>query len=196
MNRREALKGLGLSLSYIIATPTAMSILQSCKNDIQNNTWKPQFYSEEETTVISNLVNIILPKTNNLPGAEDVNITQFIDSYDNKVTDKKGQEKHKKGVTVIIDSLNKPITKLILSDYDALLSKFLRAKKSEIEVFKNNKNDSIVLEMLIWLRTISIWAYKKSQLIGEEILAYDPIPTTQLGCISLEEATGGKAWSL
>ena len=41
-----------------------------------------------------------------------------------------------------------------------------------------------------------IWAYKKSELIGENILAYDPVPGIQKGCISLDEATDGKAWSL
>jgi hypothetical protein len=43
---------------------------------------------------------------------------------------------------------------------------------------------------------MSIWAYKTSQKIGEEVLAYDPIPGKLQGCISLEEATGGKVWSL
>jgi hypothetical protein len=196
MNRREALKGLGLSLGYVVATPAVISILQSCKNDVQKNKWKPQFYSEDEATVISNLVNLILPKTDNLPGAEDVNVTQFIDTYDDKVTVKKGQEKHKKGVAAIINSLYKPVADLMTEDYDALLSKFLRAKETEIEVFKNDENDAMVLEMLIWLRRATIWTYKNSQLIGEEVLAYDPIPGNQLGCISLEEATGGRAWSL
>ncbi|RLD77819.1 MAG: gluconate 2-dehydrogenase subunit 3 family protein, partial [Bacteroidetes bacterium] len=46
------------------------------------------------------------------------------------------------------------------------------------------------------LRTMTIWAYKTSEKVGEEILAYDPIPGDFHGCISLEETTKGKAWSL
>ena len=46
------------------------------------------------------------------------------------------------------------------------------------------------------LRNSSVWAYKTSELIGETVLAYAPIPGKQQGCISLDEATGGKAWSL
>jgi len=196
MNRREALKGLGLSLGYVVATPAVISILQSCKNDVQKTTWKPHFFSVDEGIVISNLVNLILPKTENLPGAEDVNVAQFIDTYTDKVLNKKEQVGHKKGMAAIINSLKKPVKKLTSKDYDALLSKFLRAKNNEIEKFKSNENDVIILENLKWLRAMTIWTYKNSQLIGEEVLAYDPIPGIQLGCITVEEATGGKAWSL
>jgi glucoside 3-dehydrogenase (cytochrome c) hitch-hiker subunit len=196
MNRREVLKGLALSLGYVVATPAVISILQSCKNDVQKTSWKPQFFSEDEDIVIRNLVNLILPKTENLPGAEDVNVAQFIDAYTDKVVNKKEQDRYKKGITAIIISLNKPVKKLTSDDYDAILSKFLKAKNKEIERFKNNENDTLILEILKWLRGMTIWTYKNSQLIGEEVLAYDPIPVIQLGCISLEEATGGKAWSL
>jgi hypothetical protein len=33
-------------------------------------------------------------------------------------------------------------------------------------------------------------------MVGEKVLAYDPIPASQKGCVSLEETTNGKAWSL
>jgi len=46
------------------------------------------------------------------------------------------------------------------------------------------------------LRDNTVWAYKTTEEIGENVLAYDPIPGVQLGCVSLKEATGGKAWSL
>ena len=41
-----------------------------------------------------------------------------------------------------------------------------------------------------------IRAYRGSELVGEQYLAYDPIPGRQVGCIDLEEATGGRIWSL
>lgn len=43
---------------------------------------------------------------------------------------------------------------------------------------------------------MSIWTYKTSEKIGEKVLAYDLIPGKLQGCISLEEATGSKVWSL
>jgi len=196
MNRREAIKGLGLSFGYAVATPTVISILQSCKSDSQSIAWKPQFFSKDEGSVVSNLVDLILPKTDDLPGALDVNVAKFIDLYLDKVSDNETQDNIKKGMAAILIELDKPVSKLNTDDYDKLLNKYLRAKPNDLEAFKNNENDAIILNSLTRLRWQTIWVYKNSQQIGEEVLAYDPIPGKQLGCISLEEVTGGKAWSL
>jgi len=46
------------------------------------------------------------------------------------------------------------------------------------------------------LRSLTVNAFKTNEFIGEEVLAYAPIPGEQKGCVDLMEATGGKAWSL
>ena len=46
------------------------------------------------------------------------------------------------------------------------------------------------------VRDISIWAYKSSEFIGEEVLAYAPIPGEYIACGDVNELTQGKAWSL
>ncbi len=142
------------------------------------------------------MVDLILPKTDDLPGALDVNVAKFIDLYLDKVSDNETQDNIKKGMAAILIELDKPVSKLNTDDYDKLLNKYLRAKPNDLEAFKNNENDAIILNSLTRLRWQTIWVYKNSQQIGEEVLAYDPIPGKQLGCISLEETTGGKAWSL
>ena len=43
---------------------------------------------------------------------------------------------------------------------------------------------------------MTVNAFKTNEFIGEEVLAYAPIPGEQKGCVDLMEATGGKAWSL
>ena len=37
---------------------------------------------------------------------------------------------------------------------------------------------------------------KPNEYIGENVLAYAPIPGDYKGCVDLMETTGGKAWSL
>lgn len=192
MDRRKALKGLGLSLGYVIATPSVISILQSCKNDPQIS-WTPQFFSSNESFVLEKLIDLILPKTNDLPSALDVNIPQFIDAYVNEVSSKAEQEKLKKGIATISESLSKSANN---EAFKSLLTKYLKADQKDKEAFFENEDDTLVLETLINLRTMTIWTYKTSEKAGEEILAYDPIPGDFLGCISLEETTKGKAWSL
>lgn len=192
MDRRKALKGLGLSLGYVIATPSVISILQSCKNDPQIS-WTPQFFSSNESFVLEKLIDLILPKTNDLPSALDVNIPQFIDAYVNEVSSKSEQEELKKGIATISESLSKSPNN---EAFKSLLTKYLKADQKDKEAFFENEDDTLVLETLINLRTMTIWTYKTSEKAGEEILAYDPIPGDFLGCISLEETTKGKAWSL
>jgi len=199
MDRRKALKNIGLSLGYVVATPTVISLLQSCKNDTKELTsWVPEFYSNDEGIVLKNLVDLILPKTDSLPGAIDLNIHKFIDAYSAKVYDKKAQKDMKSGAEALLIVLgiseNNPVSKLKTADYDTFLAKYLRAAKEEQHAFSGN--DKVVFNTLKEFRDKTVWAYKTTEEIGENVLAYDPIPGVQLGCVSLEETTGGKAWSL
>jgi hypothetical protein len=195
MNRRQALKNISLTIGYTAVIPSAFSILQSCKSEAK--IWVPQFFTSDEAVVIKNLVDLILPTTKDSPGALDVNVPEFIDLYALKVYNPKKVEEYRLGLQGIIEELNVPETGvkgLNQEDFDKLLSKYLRATKEEQKQFRQSKN--IVFEALMELRGQSIWAYTTSEEIGENVLAYDPIPGTQKGCIDLNEATGGKAWSL
>ncbi len=198
MNRRDALKGLGLSLGYAVATPTIISLLQSCKTD--NSSWTPLYLSNEEAVIIKNLIDLILPKTDSSPGALEVNVLEFIDLYIFKVYDEEGKKGYKEGIKSIMNALKvsdkNTAYDLKKSNYDFLLSKYLRASKEQQKEFKNNDNDIKLLNMLTQLRNTTVWSYRTSQNIGENVLAYNPVPGTQLGCITVEEATGGKRWSL
>ena len=46
------------------------------------------------------------------------------------------------------------------------------------------------------VREATIWAYKNSETIGEQVLAYLPVPGEYIGCGDLNELTGGMAWSI
>jgi hypothetical protein len=195
MDRRKAIKKMGLSFGYLAATPTVIGILESCTNRAKIS-WTPQFFSEGEALVIRNLTDLILPATDNIPGAIDVDVPQFIDSYYNEVVEIKEGDSFKKGLDLIIKTLGNKVENISLDQYDSLLAKFLNAKTIEVEAFKNNEEDNLAYHTLTSLRSTSVWAFKTSQKIGEEILVYDPIPGIQIGCMPLEEATRGKKWSL
>jgi hypothetical protein len=201
MKRRDALKGMGLSLGYAIATPSILSLLQSCKTEPL--IWNPVFLTQKEGTVITNLVDLILPVTETSPGALDVNVPEFLDLYAHKVYNDERKAKYKKGIQAIIKALNvldADPSKLKIEDYDALLAKYLKSTKAQQKTYNEetdeDNQDVIIYKALVDLRGSTIWAYKTSQQIGENVLAYDPVPGEQEGCISLEDATGGKAWSL
>jgi len=197
MNRRNALKGVGISVGNVLAAPTIFSLLQSCKTEEAK--WVPKFLSVNEGKVVKILVDLILPKTEATPGALEVNVVEFIDLMADKVFDKKKQTVFKEGIVAIMKELaltDKEPDSLNAKAYDDLLAKYLKATNKEKEAFKSNKNDTLVLTALNDLRSKAMWGYMTSEQVGEHVLAYDPIPGVQLGCISVEEATGGKKWSL
>ena len=103
MKRRDVLKGMGLSVGYAIATPTLLSLLQSCTSEAVK--WTPKFVSLNEATVLENLIDLILPRTDNSPGALDVNVPQFIDLYYGKKMANEDQIEFKEGLQAIMNEL-------------------------------------------------------------------------------------------
>jgi hypothetical protein len=197
MKRRDVLKGMGMSVGYAIATPTLLSLLHSCTTETAK--WTPKFVTIDEATILENLIDLILPRTNNSPGAVEVNVPQFIDLYYGKLLDIEDQAEFKAGLQAIMKELQiskegKSLSNIKTEEYDKLLAKYLRTNKEEQKIFREEEN--LVFDALVDLRNTSVWAYRTSEKVGEEVLAYDPVPGVQLGCIPLDEATGGKKWSL
>ena len=195
MKRREAIKGLGMSLGLVVATPTVISLLQSCKSDPKID-WTPNFLSPEEGLTIKKIVGLILPGTDALPSATEVNIPEFIDKYLSVLAGNEEKKSYKTGIAAITNALGGSPQKTSDDDYTNLLTKYLSADQEEKEAFKQKEEDNLILQTLYKIRDKAIWGYRNSQKVGMEILAYDPIPGVYNGCIPLEEATGGKAWSL
>jgi hypothetical protein len=77
-----------------------------------------------------------------------------------------------------------------VSDWDAVLSKYLKPGN---EITDEEKDAAAFANEL---RSLTVSAFKTNEYIGENVLAYAPIPGEQKGCVDLMEATGGKAWSL
>lgn len=199
MRRRDALKHLGFTTAFFVATPSVISVLQSCTNDTE--TWVPEFLSEEEGVVLKNLVDIILPKTEDLPSAVELNIPQFIDKYMHDIFDDESQSQYKTAFSNIIAIL-KPnaetaIEKINQEHYKTLLDLHMLIK-DETDMERESNPEALALtksEFLNSIKWMSINAYRASEYIGENVLAYDPIPGTYY-CGDLQELTGGKSWSL
>jgi hypothetical protein len=56
--------------------------------------------------------------------------------------------------------------------------------------------DAGIYSFLTNIRSMTIWGWKESEEIGENVLWYDPVPGQQKGCIPLSEAGNGKVMSL
>jgi hypothetical protein len=198
MKRREALKNLGLATGFFVASPSIISLLQSCTSEV--STWTPEFLTIDEGVVLTNLADIILPKTD-IPSATEVNVPQFIDKYIKEVLDDESKAQFKTAFGTII-SILKPeaetkIEKVTQNDYKALLDNYMLLEDEIDQEREANleAKDLTKSEFLNNLKWMTINAYKTSQEIGENVLVYDPVPGAYL-CGDLQELTGGKSWSL
>ena len=198
MKRRDVLKNLGLATGFFVATPTIVSLLQSCTSDVK--TWIPEFLSPDQGVILTNLADIILPKTD-LPSATELNVPQFIDKYFNEVLDDESQLQVKTAFSNIV-SILKPnvedsIDKVTQEDYKALLDNHMLVK-DEIDEERETNPESLEMtksEFLNNLKWMTINGYVTTEQIGETVLKYDPVPGAYY-CGDLQELTGGKSWSL
>ena len=191
MDRRKALRSIGTGIGAIAVTPTVVSLFQSCQSVA---TYTPVFISENDFKIVSNLMEIIIPKTD-IPGAIELKLPEFVDAYIDAVWDEKRKTDFKEAWTAFISSSNKAAGKenagdLSTADWDAQLAKYLKPGNDV------PADETLASQFANQLRSITVNAFKTNEFIGEEVLAYAPIPGEQKGCVDLMEATGGKAWSL
>jgi hypothetical protein len=186
MNRREALAGLAGTLGYLVTGATLAGIAQSCKTDqpVAMSMKKPMFFTEEEMLVLTRMVDVILPKTDT-PSASEVGAHRFIDQFALEVMNDKAKAQVKVAIAEV------KAAALALKDkaggIDFTTQQLEEGLTSELKKKKSPSGR---------LRSLTILAYKSSELVGTEVLAYLPVPGEFIPCGDLEELTGGKLWSL
>lgn len=211
MNRRQMLTNLGLVGGYIAVTPTVLSLLQSCTKE-KNLSWTPEFLSVQEAQVLEILVDKIIPETDT-PGAKTLGIPQFIDTYMQQVVAEEEALMFKKAAGRLLLKLGiengKEVADITEEEFEMLLSENLKADTVTLESyhealesvqtpddFDNLSEEATIFGFISAVRGLTIFGFKNTEAIGENVLAYLPVPGGQIGCIPVAEATGGKAWSL
>lgn len=206
---------MGLAMGYTVATPTLISIMQGCKTEPVME-WTPDFFSKEQGNILTKLVDIILPKTDT-PSASEVQVNLFIDRFINEVADKEQQDFTKMAMGRFLEKATRAAGKekvidLTSEELEKTLAGTLKiTKEDEVKNMKAittyneamAKGQEALLDDEIAshafannLRGLTIMGYKTSEYVGEEVLAYLPVPGEYIGCGDLEALTGGKAWSL
>ena len=213
MKRRQVLKNLGLGAGFLVATPTIMSLLQSCTNEPE---FIPLFLSKGEGHALRRVVDLIIPNDEKIPGAVDLGVHSFIDAYWNDVLLEEEQALVKVGFKVFADKFRSTFEKELEAgkpeEFDQLLAEYLKTSKEEQKAYDKKMGafyatyandptaqpdvDATMFSLLSNIRGMTMWAWKNSEEIGENVLWYDPIPGQQKGCIPLSEAGNGNAMAL
>jgi len=199
MKRRDALKNIGLAAGFAAITPSIFSMLQSCTSNTE--TWVPNYLTSDEKTIVTKLADIMIPKTATTPSASEVNVPQFIDNYILEVLETKDQEMTRAAFNKIITLLKRDtesnIDDVTLEQYKSLLDEHMFLSK-EVDPEREANPEALTMtssELLNQLKWMTIYGYKNSEEVGENILAYDPVPAAYY-CGDLQELTGGKSYSL
>jgi len=189
MDRRNALKNIGKGLGTITITPSILNLFQSCQN---STTLNSVFFNKEQFLVVSKLMEIIIPETET-PGAISLKLPEFIDAYIYNVIDEDNITSNK----ILKEGLNKFID-LVKSETTKQETNEISIKEWEDQLRKvlvsESKNDKITIAIQD-LRKLTVGAYKINEFVGENLMAYNPVPGKQIGCVDLNETTKGVVWS-
>ncbi|WP_149274041.1 gluconate 2-dehydrogenase subunit 3 family protein [Pareuzebyella sediminis] len=215
MNRRKALKNMGMALGYTVATPTLISIAQSCKKETALE-WTPDFFSKDEGAALTKLVDIIIPKTDT-PAASATQVHLFIDRFADQVMETDQQDFLKMSMDRFLekalnDSGKEKAGELTMEELEPVLATSLKITKEDQakyfdsitqyhEAVAEGKEPQLEEGVSRFafannLRGLTILGYKTSEYVGEKVLAYLPVPGEYIPCADAQELTGGKAWSL
>ena len=201
MNRRDLLKKVGLGVSTLAVTPLTVSLFQSCQSDLD---WNPIFFKEDEINFSTELSDLIIPSSKEIPGAKELDLIKFVDVYIAKVLNTEGQKVLRDSFNTfkseyLKDSEKSNLNDIHLNSIVKLLDYYLVENKSKHGIWTNNSmtsNNSLCYLFLNSFRKLVITAFKTNQYIGENVLAFSPIPGEQKGCVDLKEVTNGRAWTI
>jgi len=214
MNRRKAIKNLGLSLGTISLTPAVLTLLQSCQNDLD---WNPVFFNSNQIKFISEITNLIIPSSDEVPGSNELNLIRFIDLYISNVRNNDDQIFIKSSLDSFIENYYNKFNKNSLTNYDVeeldeILKYYFKSDVSKQELWssdfnkiknsildgsiESSSNDALSFYFLKTIRDLTITAFKGSEYIGKNILVFRPVPGQQKGCVDLLETTNGRAWTI
>ncbi|MDH3712041.1 MAG: gluconate 2-dehydrogenase subunit 3 family protein [Cyclobacteriaceae bacterium] len=197
MKRREALRKTAMITGSSALTPTLLSLLQSCQQQ-ERLDWQPKFLSDLQAKLIYTLVDTLLPKTET-PGALEVKVDMFIDAVFSDLYDEKGQASVIAGINDLDkrsqESYGDAFAELGEKDRTDLLGKLeSESGKYNGSVWGTSVGKQEPVGFYRSVKSLALWGYFSSEEIGKNVLSYDPIPGSYLGCIPLSEV--GNSWSL
>lgn len=196
MNRREYIKNTALFLGYAVSASAVSDLLISCQNEAKL-AWKPVFLNNNQANTIAEMAETILPKTAT-PGAKDLGVPQFIDKMLKELLTEADQKEFVEG----IESLDKRCEK----DYGKVF--VACEQKQKEEVLTKLDKESAKFPPSLWgivliekpdpitffrkMKSLTLMGYFTSEKVGKEILRYDPVPGTYIGCMPLN---GMNSWT-
>jgi gluconate 2-dehydrogenase gamma chain len=190
MDRREALKRTAWIMGGAVSAPAVLGILKGCtaKPTID---WKPVFLSPEQGSLVTQVAEIIIPKTDT-PGAKEVGVPGFIDQIVKECFTKEDQDKFLNGLKSFDDDAKKehgdPFIELDAEQQAAYVKK---VHDAAVNTDDTGKDKPFILTM----KELTMLGFFTSEVGASQVLQYNPVPGSYKGCVPLSEAGNGKTWA-
>ncbi|NJB70510.1 hypothetical protein GGR42_000972 [Saonia flava] len=196
MDRRKALKNTAMLVGATLSSGTLSTMLQSCQSQNRLD-WTPQFFTEEQAQVVSEITDMILPRTET-PGAKDLKVDIFVD-------------------LMFKETLSPEDQKHVLEGYEKFMAaceelhgkSFLKMNSDErAEVLKKVGEETNTFVPTVWgsklipqppldfyrrVKQFTLTGYFTSEEIGKNVLRFDPIPGSYKGCLPYN---GENIWTI
>ena len=189
MDRREAIKTTTMIMGFALTGAALSGTLSGCKADTSPG-WKPQSLDKESDEFLIELSEFILPASET-PGAKDVYVNRFIDQIITDYFDKEGKERFKTNLNELAEACKDEIG----NDFKYLdvkgKSDFVNGQEAKggslpFNLWGNQLGQGENLTFYRELKSMILWGYFTSELVGKEVLSYNPIPGSYTGCRPIE----------
>ena len=185
MNRRDAIKRTTLLLGGTLSASAIMGVMSGCKADPTLD-WTPTFFTTEEGSIIEQMVERIIPRTDT-PGAVDAGVHTFIDKMMSGYYSEKDKLAFRDGLKKVDEDAKADFGKNFTSLSDEQQDEFLK-KYDETAYAKENSE-----HFFKTMKELTILGFCTSEVGATESLKYDPLPGDYKGCIPYSDVGG--AWA-
>lgn len=193
MNRREALRRTAWIMGGAVSAPAIMGILKGCAAKPTVD-WKPVFLSQDQAVLVSEVAEIIIPKTDT-PGAKETGVPAFIDLMLKDVYSKEDQDRYLQGLKDFDEAAKKeygdPFIELSPEQQTAFV------KKVHDEAIAEEKSDKKPEKrpFILMTKELTMLGFFTSEAGATKVLQYEAVPGSYKGCIPLSEAGNGRTWA-
>jgi hypothetical protein len=166
-----------------VSAPAIIGILNGCTAKPTIN-WKPEFLSEDQGILITQVAEIIIPKTDT-PGAIDVGVPAFIDAMLKDVYPQEDKDRFLQGLQEFDDAAQKKYGDRFIELTPARQVEHVKefhAPAVEMLV----KDSQAKKPFILMVKELTMLGFFTSEVGATQVLQYDPVPGAYKGCVSLQ----------
>lgn len=198
LSRREVLQRASLVLGYAVTGSTAATVLSGCQIDPSVG-WTQRSLTSQQLVTVRAMADHLLPATST-PGAADLQVERFIDLVLRDYTSEADRQTFLTGLTAFEttcqSTYGRSFTALTVDERDQIFTGYEGESPALAPTIWGGQISSEVAAPTFYrlFKQMAVTGYFNSEKVGEELLAYDPIPGSFEPCVPLSSV--GKAWSL